>query len=29
MRASSMAFTPDASREESESIVDLVNKTLE
>ena len=29
MRASSMAFTPDASREESESIVELVNKTLE
>jgi preprotein translocase subunit SecD len=29
LRASSMVFTPDASREESESIVELVNKTLE
>ena len=29
MRASSMVFTPDASREESENIVELVNKTLE
>ncbi len=29
LRASSMVFTPDASREESENIVELVNKTLE
>jgi hypothetical protein len=29
VRGSTMIFTPDASREESESIVELVNKTLE